>query len=474
MKKASFELEKWLDKYLRYVRPGTRLPTDNELALKFDVSSSTAKRITVRLAGRGKVVRIPGKGTFSPKGAEIAEQVTLEVPRTSSERLAETLLRMIHKGELISGDQLPQFKYLCLQYHLTPSTVTKAFRLLEKSGHAIKIGKTYWVGSGYNRLLPTRRREILFLAHGVKDPSVLLTNSYCAEAYPKMERELVRHNFFIRYATSDRLQELGRKWIARGILPAGIILSHDADCGGTWEEMEDRVIPRLLGIFRKAGSNAPVLFDNIGIQPSGLHSEKTHWGHIGTAMVRTLAAYIAKHRYPFVTVFLDTTCHKWGKLRPFNNIWTTVKLRQETRHLDPSAKWRIIVRSPEGICSADRLFDSQQKVTTPAAILGILNKYEPDSVEAVKNDFAVRSGSDTPYSLAEPRGLWIAPEDSVALSAAAWLLNFMLPARLGPSGLCHGTRSNRGHTAGKIIAGVSQLPVGNYRTWIDVMSLFYR
>jgi GntR family transcriptional regulator len=55
-------------------RPGTRLPGENALIARFQVSRSTVRRATQNLALRGLVKVFPGRGTFvqDPAGGAAA------------------------------------------------------------------------------------------------------------------------------------------------------------------------------------------------------------------------------------------------------------------------------------------------------------------------------------------------------------------------------------------------------------------
>ncbi len=79
---------------------GTRLPTIKEIARHLDVGVSTVQAVFARLAGEGKVVTIPGKGTF------LAEEL-------ASAPLASSSFTVIIREHQLSGKESTWGKEIC-------------------------------------------------------------------------------------------------------------------------------------------------------------------------------------------------------------------------------------------------------------------------------------------------------------------------------------------------------------------------
>jgi DNA-binding LacI/PurR family transcriptional regulator len=104
------------------LKPGDRLPSENELSQRFDVSRITSKRALEMLSNEGRVERVPGKGTFlseagmqasgiaAPVSARV-KLIGLVIPQFGDE-FGATLTRSIEANCRELGYQV----VLCLTY----------------------------------------------------------------------------------------------------------------------------------------------------------------------------------------------------------------------------------------------------------------------------------------------------------------------------------------------------------------------
>lgn len=101
------------------LRPGDRLPSENELSQRFGVSRITSKRALEMLSAEGLVERVPGKGTFLKEsglaGAEASESrpslLGLVITQFADE-FGATLVRSIEASARELGYEI----VLCLTY----------------------------------------------------------------------------------------------------------------------------------------------------------------------------------------------------------------------------------------------------------------------------------------------------------------------------------------------------------------------
>jgi hypothetical protein len=58
----------YLGGLLKKEKPGSPLPTDKELAAQWGLSERSIRRLLIDLRDQGRIIRIPGKGSFLPGG----------------------------------------------------------------------------------------------------------------------------------------------------------------------------------------------------------------------------------------------------------------------------------------------------------------------------------------------------------------------------------------------------------------------
>ena len=121
-RRPSERLREWIENEIRGRQPGHRLPPDRELARTFGLAPRTVRKISAELREQGKLVRIPGRGTFVA-GTDKPIPAEPPVKRASWELLADALIASMARGDLKRGDCLPAQKWLCHRFHVSAAAV---------------------------------------------------------------------------------------------------------------------------------------------------------------------------------------------------------------------------------------------------------------------------------------------------------------------------------------------------------------
>lgn len=223
----SQEFLNWLLGEISQLPPDSCLPTDKTLAQQWGLSNITVQRMLADLRNQGKVVRIPGKGTFTPSldnPALRALEVKADTTRESSvEHLCTALIRLVSEGVYRRGDALPPVKFIRSKFKVSSETVTMAYQKLEQMDYVEKIGKTYWVGRFENLVNPGQRNEVYFFRFGGTDFRDIFQSDPIALAFQKMERELYSHGYFLHPEDAEKLFDLAHDWERKKKYPAGLL-----------------------------------------------------------------------------------------------------------------------------------------------------------------------------------------------------------------------------------------------------------
>jgi DNA-binding transcriptional regulator YhcF (GntR family) len=282
----------WLGEFIDKLEPGQWLPSDAELAGKWDISARTVRRVMTELSQQGVVERVQGKGTRKPSGQIPPDIDSFEENRSSSQRLCEALQEAIAAGQLRRGDALPQLKYICLQYHVSDKTVIRAYELLEQQGLVRKIGRYYRVG-GFEPL--TRRpvtRKAYLVTNDETELEQIFEGDQLSEAYQKLDRELRSCGILLKCTVVSELLDLQRGWINSGEYPAGVYL---------WrvdgKDFDERV--RLVAPFlrKSARPGLPIVvdlgsYDGVTEIPGGLTIVSR--GNLTTTQSRSIAEFLTE------------------------------------------------------------------------------------------------------------------------------------------------------------------------------------
>ncbi len=413
--KPSDVLRAWLDTQLESLPPGHRLPTDRELAGQFNVSERTARSILGLYHTEGKVVRVPGKGTFTTSDMP----VRIELPeRTPS---AESLSRRIHlgiaTGEYRAGEPLPSVKWLSREFRVSHKTVAQAYDFLERRRFIYRIGYRYWVGGfgQHLRRVSRPRKEIYLFLNNSSDFGWLFDEKLNINAlsYRAMERELLKHGYLLRYESTARLHRLCVSWARRRHFPYGIILANITPVAF------QAALPSLV-LLRSGAGRAPVpILADIGMDtllrgvPRNMHVIRC--GESSTQVARFLAQYIVARHWHSATFFLEALSSQALRMlsAPF-------KMRTELVHMDRGFSLGIVVKRPPSVSRAERFWRDFFRQRRKDDVETILSKYVPTTMAGIENEISVCSDFSSCYALHRRRKVWIFRFCGHAAEALDW------------------------------------------------------
>lgn len=325
--KASQRVHQWIERALPELKPGSRLPSDAELADGLGVSIATVRRVLRSLDEAGVVERIWGSGTFVPGDRE-------EIPtaQASVADLVDHLRAAIADGSWQEGDVLPPVTTLARQLHLAPATVSRAYRQLQESRRVFRLGKSFFVGR-FASVADVPARRTLLLFNESADFDYLFREDPLARSYRRFERELARHGFVIRYLPLSQLTASLRNWRRRQWRPYGLAF---VDLAASSSEQVARLLADSGSRLRHAG--IPILFDSIHPPAQaipGLHV--LHRGTLMTAFARQLGEFLVRRGLRNSVWFIEESDPgSW---------YAPPRLMGELARLDPSFRLRIVVRS---------------------------------------------------------------------------------------------------------------------------------
>jgi len=284
------DFREWLDELVDKMSPGQWLPSDARIGKKWDISARTVRRAMARLASRGVVERVQGRGTRKPVARPTADAGSLDASRSSAERLCEALVETISSGQLRRADSLPQIKHACLQYHVSDKTVIRAYELLQQRRLVRKIGRYYRVGGFEPLEQRPLTREAYLAAASRDDLRSVFEGDLLSSAYRKLERELRACGILLKCTLTEHLPDLQRLWVNSGEYPAGVYL---------WrvdgKEFDERV--KLVSPLMRMGSRPQVpivvdlgAHDELGDIPYGLCVVSR--ADLSTTQSRSLAEFL--------------------------------------------------------------------------------------------------------------------------------------------------------------------------------------
>ncbi|MBD3242562.1 MAG: GntR family transcriptional regulator [Chitinivibrionales bacterium] len=343
----------WLDNALARATPDQRLPTNAQLARQWRLSEATIRRVLRSYAEQGLVESIRGSGTFA-RPTTPTEEPAPQAPRSAHQALADSLAEAIARADLRRGDPLPLVKSLCTQYHVTPSTVTAAYRLLARQGLAVRAGRRYRVGQVTDVTRPFGWEQVALVYDAARSLQDLIDGLLWRPALEEMEMELQGCRHRLTYLQSTDIDRSVQAWKAQGRFPRGIVLVSDGRLD--IHSMAERLLRILPSRIRRptivlAGDRPKAL-------PAGVQAF-TH-GHIPTTRAREIARLCAHHRVGCLAVFVGAPPPRPSAARD------ALRLVPELDSLSPGTALEFIVRrSPT--------------IATPRDYFAFLRAYFPDS-----------------------------------------------------------------------------------------------
>lgn len=324
----------WLKKSIGEAEAGTALPTDQTLAREWQLSERTVQRLMKTLAQKNLVVRIRGKGTFTPY--EISDSKVLPVLKkvSSAQTLASQIQKMIQAGLLKLSDQLPQIKYQCMHYGLSSHTVTNAYKLLEQHAFAHRIGRTWFVGPGLSPDVSGRQQKTVFMT--VPDSVAFaqpFSSGNMAKALQKMELELLNFGYRLQMLRLTDFINSCETLAKKNSLPHGIFFySFPAENLSTFDQT-------YLPLRAATGQHCSLVIDLCSYKKnfeSSFTIEFLEHGNLNTSRARSIAEFTVISTYETKALLIDADIIDQKSSEPWGKIQGLQKIMGELVSLNPN------------------------------------------------------------------------------------------------------------------------------------------
>lgn len=392
----SVSFRQWLDKQVRILPPGSRLPTDREMAQAHGLSERSVWAVLREYRSAGKVERIRGKGTFIPGAEQLPPRNHQRISQHGSLEVA--LYRAVATGQFRSGEPLPSVKFLCSHFHVSPGTVRQAFDALARREIISRIGKRFWVGDLSERLQGTGAKPVHLFMWDSDDFGRLFAHPRDGLRYHAMETELLKYGYRVCFESSRRFEHLSRHWLRTREYPYGIILL----------DLNDRRWERIGAAVRSYARHAGAATTRVvlgtasrlrGSRPSGAAYYST--GAIFTSVCRELARHIVERRYTRVTVFHDES------IRDLGFILALAKLRAELHQLAGEIPFRVQVCGDGRRLTVDELIGKYRDGPDRRHMENILSKYRPTGIDELERQVGTVHSFEPLWCTAQPGELWV-------------------------------------------------------------------
>ncbi|MBD3240130.1 MAG: GntR family transcriptional regulator [Chitinivibrionales bacterium] len=396
----------WLEKHVPHLQPGNRLPGAAELAREWGLSVGTVRSVLREFRDKGRLVLVPGKGTFVPL-EESDPDIRVAEKQTSTQTVVHFVVSSIRRGLLKNGEALPSIKYMSLQFQVASMTVVRAYGELRKRGLVTRIGKTFWVGDYDALAKPRTHRRACFFYRSL-DYTRVFKSGWTAPAYHRFERELLSHNYSFTYHNMDALPELAREWEGRQCYPDALVL-----CKLRRHHVE--LVARPLRRLLKLASGLQVLVDwregDYRMLPRERNVHVLSRGNVFTTRAKTVAEFAVRHNIDTVYFYFDENRSGFGYFLPF------VRIRSELQALDEGCRFVVLVRPHISDPSSEGFFERLHEARSPDQIGMVLSKYRPVPAVDLEREIVFVKGIPDALKQQGVRPLFLFLHDSQAVEA---------------------------------------------------------
>lgn len=408
----------WVEKAIADPGFGNRLPTVRELSRNFGLSPSTIHKKLRPYIEDNTLTAIRGRGLFITSRMPQSHVPSSAQSLAPAQSIEEALTEDIASGRLKHGDPLPPVKFVCSQFKTGQSSVTRAYRMLQKRGLARRVGRRFWVGG----LQPLHS----FGAHGTVlcfnfsegDVSDLSVNTEFRGAFEAMERELQNHRLSIRFRDPGQLDMLLRpeaflKGDFRGIIISSVL-----------EEKYKELSPRLEALgpaLTRSGKRILLCGGHYTLQ-RGLYTvpRKLNFfchGTIITNVVRTAAEYSFMKGFDKAVLLFRETENTTTDLRFY------LRFISELRVRNPRADIRFLIQPLYRDSSPEEIFKrtNSYRIHKDFYYLeGLLSKYAPHTMSDLKKIMVLGTTMEELMQRAPRGAVWVTKDAATACRALQW------------------------------------------------------
>lgn len=323
----------WLEKTIADSLPGAALPTDLELAGQWKLSTRTVRRLMKKLESDKKVVRIPGKGTFTPSASNEPDNAHFVAKLSSAESLAQQIQKMVQTGLFRRNEQLPQIKYQCIQYGVSPHTVINAYSLLEKRGFIHRVGRAWFAGPSVSIIVSPKQNNTILMAIPDHLPiGDAFSTINLSASFQKMEKELLTCGYQMKMIRLSELEKSCAKLVRNNAVPHGIFFySFSMDYFSNFN--------KIYAPLRKKNSQlCSMVIDILGPREqvnTNLNIEFLSRGNLNTSRARSVAEFAVSSSYKTTALCIDAAIIDQADPKPWGKIQSLQKIIGEIVSLNP-------------------------------------------------------------------------------------------------------------------------------------------